>query len=198
MEWQCRSWPWFVWTSGDHVVEQHVHNIDIMNWAMGTHPVSALAMGGRQVRDLGVIWDHFAIEFEYPGGVRVSSMARQINGCSNNVSERIVGAEGTAMGDGKIWGKQSYQYTGENVNPYVQEHKNLLAAIRGGKRINECKQLAESTMAAILGRMSAYTGQALRWDWAMNNSKLDLSPEKYDWIDLPENSVAMPGKTPII
>lgn len=200
MEWQCRSWPWFVWTSGDHMVEQHVHNLDIVNWAMGTHPVSAMGMGGRQVRTQGNIWDHFAIEYEYPGGVRVLSMCRQINGCTDNVSEHLVGTKGTCLtdgGSGRIYGLNAYSYEGPNPNPYVEEHKDLIASVRAGKPLNEGKRVAESTMTAILGRMSAYTGRAMKWDWAMQASKLNLAPERYDLsYDMPMASLAMPGQTP--
>jgi predicted dehydrogenase len=203
MEWQCRSWPWFVWTSGDHYVEQHVHNLDIINWALGSHPVSALGMGGRQVRTQGNIWDHFSVEYEYPNGVRVLSMARQINGCTDNVSERVVGTKGSAYtdggGNGRIDGENAYNYSGPNPNPYVEEHKDLIASIRAGKPLNEGKRVAESTMTAILGRMSAYTGRGMKWDWAMQASKLDLSPEKYDLsADIPMRPVAIPGQTPLV
>ncbi len=202
MEWQCRSWPWFVWTSGDHMVEQHVHNLDIVNWAMGGHPVSAMGMGGRQVRTQGNIWDHFAVEYEYAPGVRVLSMCRQINGCTDNVSEHLVGTKGTCYtdgGGGRIYGVNAYSYEGPNPNPYVEEHKNLIASVRAGKPLNEGKQVAESTMTAILGRMSAYTGRAMKWDWAMKASKLDLTPERYDLAyDMPMRPVAMPGKTQIV
>jgi predicted dehydrogenase len=201
MEWQCRNWPWFTWLSGDHIVEQHVHNIDIVNWAIGSHPVQAMGMGGRQVRTLGNIYDHFAVEFEYPNGVRVSSMCRQITGCADRVSERIVGTKGTTYTDssvGYIEGAKAYKYEGPNPNPYVQEHADLIKSIREGKPLNEGRNVAEGTMGAIMGRMSAYTGRALKWDWAMNASKLDLTPPKYEFGDLPVPPVAVPGKTQLI
>jgi predicted dehydrogenase len=201
MEWQCRNWPWFTWLSGDHIVEQHVHNMDVVNWAIGEHPVQCMGMGGRQVRTLGNIYDHFAVEFEYPNGVRVASMCRQITGCTDRVSEKIVGTKGAAYTDGTqgyIEGPKAYKYDGPNPNPYVQEHVDLIASIRSGKPLNEGRNVAESTMCAIMGRMSAYTGRALRWDWAMKASKLDLAPAKYEWGDLPVEPVAMPGKTPLV
>jgi len=201
MEWQCRSWPWFTWLSGDHIVEQHVHNIDIMNWAIGSHPVQAMGMGGRQVRKLGNIFDHFAVEFEYPDGVRVSSMCRQTEGCTGNVSERVVGTKGRSYTDSSIGfleGANAYKYDGPNPNPYVTEHADLIASVRQGKPLNEGKRVAESTMCAIMGRMSAYTGRALKWDWAMKASKLDLTPPKYEFSDLPVEPVAIPGKTRLI
>ncbi len=199
MEWQCRSWPWFTWTSGDHIVEQHVHNLDVINWALRGHPVQCFGMGGRAVRDLGNIYDHFAVEYEYPNGVRVSSMCRQINGCTDRIGERVVGTKGLADIDrGIIIGEKPFQYDGPDPDHYVQEMADLVRSIRDGSAINEAKAVAESTLNAIMGRMSAYTGRALRWDWAMNASKLDLTPSKYDWIDLPVEPVAVPGETQLI
>ena len=93
MEWQCRSWPWFTWTSGDHIVEQHVHNLDVINWALDAHPEQCMGMGGREVRNLGNIYDHFAVEYEYARGVRVASQCRQINGTTSRIAERIVGTK---------------------------------------------------------------------------------------------------------
>jgi len=199
MEWQCRNWPWFTWLSGDHIVEQHVHNLDIMNWALQAHPVQVMGMGGREVRDLGNIYDHFAVEYEYPNGVRVLGMCQQINGCHTRVGERVVGTKGVAHGHGVIEGRRAYKYEGKSPNAYVQEQADLIASIRKGRPLNEGKRVAESTMAAIMGRMSAYTGRALKWDWAMNASKLDLSPPRYDfWVDFPARPVAVPGKTQLI
>jgi len=201
MTWQCRSWPWFVWTSGDHIVEQHVHNLDVANWALGDHPVSCMGMGGRQVRTQGNIYDHFAAEYEYPSGVRVTSMCRQINNCTERVSETIVGTKGFSYTDsstGYIEGENAYKYDGPNPNPYVQEHVDMIAGIRSGKVLNEGKRVAESTMNAILGRMSAYSGRAIKWDWAMKASKLNLAPKKYEFGDLPARPLAVPGKTQLI
>jgi predicted dehydrogenase len=199
MEWQCRSWPWFTWTSGDHIVEQHVHNLDVLNWALQAHPVQCVGMGGRAVRDLGNIYDHFAVEYEYPDGVRVSSMCRQINGNTDRIAERVVGTKGVADVDqGVISGERPYEYEGPDPDHYVMEMADLIQSIRAGSPINEGRQVAESTMNAIMGRMSAYTGRALSWDWAMKGSKLDLRPEKYEWVDLPVRPVAVPGKTQLI
>jgi len=199
MEWQCRSWPWFTWTSGDHIVEQHVHNLDVLNWAIQAHPVQCMGMGGRAVRDLGNIYDHFAVEYEYPNGVRVSSMCRQITGSTDRIAERVVGTKGVADVDlGIITGERPFKYEGSDPDHYIQEMADLIRSIRDGSPINEGKQVAESTMNAIMGRMSAYTGRALKWDWAMNASKLDLSPGKYEFGDLPVRPVAVPGKTRLI
>jgi predicted dehydrogenase len=201
MEWQCRNWLYFTWLSGDHIVEQHVHNIDVVNWAMGALPKTAMGMGGRQARtrpEFGNIFDHFAVEFEYPNGVRVSSMCRQTKGAAERVEERIVGTKGVAWSQGRITGEKPWEFTAEEPSPYVQEHIDLIASIRAGKPLNEGRQIAESTLAAIMGRMSAYTGRALSWDWAMNTSKLDLSPAKYEFGPNPVDPVAIPGTTPLI
>jgi len=199
MEWQCRSWPWFTWTSGDHIVEQHVHNLDVINWALEGHPEQCMGMGGRAVRNLGNIYDHFAVEYEYADGVRVASYCRQINGSTDRIAERVVGTKGVADVDrGVILGEKPFQYEGPDPDHYVQEMADLIQSVREGKPINEGRNVAESTMNAVMGRMSAYTGRALKWDWAMNASKQDLTPPKYDWIDLPVEPVAVPGKTQLI
>jgi myo-inositol 2-dehydrogenase / D-chiro-inositol 1-dehydrogenase len=201
MEWQCRNWLYFSWTSGDHIVEQHVHNIDVMNWAFGATPVKVMGMGGRQVRtapEYGNIFDHFAVEFEYPNGARVMSMCRQTPGCADRVEEKIVGTKGHAFGYGEIAGPSAWKFEGDELNPYVVEHTDLIASIRDGKPLNEGKRIAESTLCAIMGRMSAYTGRALSWDWAMNASKLDLTPAKFEFGPNPVDPVAVPGTTPLV
>ncbi len=205
MEWQCRNWLYYTWLSGDHIVEQHVHNLDVVNWAFNAHPVKAMGMGGREVRtapEYGNIFDHFAIEYEYPNGGRVLSMCRQIDGCTDRVSENIVGTKGTVYTDGsngEIKGPNPFKYADEDPpNPYEVEHADLIAGIRSGKPLNEGKRVAESTMTAILGRMSAYTGREIKWDWAMNASKLDLSPPSYEFGDLTVRPVAVPGQTELI
>jgi myo-inositol 2-dehydrogenase / D-chiro-inositol 1-dehydrogenase len=201
MEWQCKNWPWILWTSGDCIVEQHLHNIDVMNWALGGHPVKAFGMGGRAVRKNGNIYDHFSVEFEYGNGARVQSMCRQMSSCSERISENVMGTKGTCYtdgGSGSIKGANAYTYEGPDPNPYVEEHRDLIQSIRDDKPLNEAKRLAESTLTAIMGRMSAYTGREISWDWVEKASKLDLSPAKYEFGDLPLESVAAPGKTPLI
>ena len=204
MEWQIRNWLFITWLSGDHIVEQHVHNLDVINWAIGSHPVKCMGMGGRQARtapQYGNIFDHFAIEYEYANGARIMSMCRQTPGASNNVSERVIGTSGLSYTDGangRIEGAKAFKYEKESPNPYVQEHADLIASIREGKPLNEGQQVAESTMTAIMGRMSAYTGRAISWDWAMNSSKLDLRPPKYELGDLPLRPVAVPGETDLV
>ena len=204
IEWQCRNWLYFTWTSGDHIVEQHVHNIDVANWAMGVMPKNVMGMGGRQVRvapQYGNIFDHFFVEFEYPNGVRVTSSCRQIKGCNDRVEERIVGTKGVAWSTSsatRITGATPWTFEGEETNPYVQEHIDMIASIRKGAPLNEGRQIAESTLCAIMGRMSAYTGRALSWEWAMNTSKLDLSPKAYVLGPNPVDAVAVPGTTPLV
>jgi len=204
MEWQVRNWLFTGWASGDHIVEQHVHNLDVMNWAFGGHPVKCSGMGGRAARTdpmYGNIYDHFAVEYEYPNGARVLSMCRQTAGAAENVSERVVGATGfsyTDSADGYIRGKKAYENPQASPNPYVQEHVDLVASIKAGKPLNEGRQVAESTLTAIMGRMSAYTGRALSWEWVMNASQLDLTPPHMDWKELPPLEVPVPGKTPLV
>ncbi len=204
MEWQVRNWLFTVWCSGDHIVEQHVHNLDVINWAFGTHPVKCAGMGGRAARTdpmFGNVYDHFAVEYEYPNGARVLSMCRQTAGAAENVSERVVGTKGIAYtdsADGYIRGPRPYKPEKESPNPYVQEHIDLINSIKSGKPLNEGRQVAESTLTAIMGRMSAYTGRALSWDWVMNASRLDLTPPHFEFRELPPLEVAVPGKTPLI
>ncbi|HUT45051.1 MAG TPA: Gfo/Idh/MocA family oxidoreductase [Sedimentisphaerales bacterium] len=204
MEWHLRRWLFLTWLSGDFIVEMHVHNLDVMNWALDAHPVQCVAMGGRQVRtgpEYGNCYDHFAIEYEYPNGVRIEYMGSQIDGCTNRNDQRIVGTKGRAYTDfGRvvIEGPGKVEYAWDNIDPCIKQHADQIAAIREGKRLNEGKRIAESSLTSIMGRMSAYTGRALKWDWAMNASKLDLSPAKYEFGDLPMRPVAIPGKTQLI
>ncbi len=204
MEWQCRNWLYFTWLSGDHIVEQHIHNLDVMNWAMGGPPAKALGMGGREVRTdpkYGNVFDHFCVEYVYPNGARVLSMCRQMERTSERVGERLIGTKGVADPSGSIEGRRPFKYEapeGAWVNPYVQEHVDLLASIRAGRPLNEGRRVAESTLTAIMGRMSAYTGRELSWDWLMNASTLDLRPAAYAFGELPVEPVAIPGITSLV
>ncbi len=201
MEWQIRNWLYFTWASGDHICEQHIHNIDVMNWAFGGPPVRALGMGGRQVRTdpaCGHIFDHFAIEYEYPNGAIVQSMCRQIGGTKGRVGERLVGTRGKADPGRWIKGPEVFRFRGKRPDPYVQEHADLIASIRAGEPLNEGRRVAESTLTAIMGRMSAYTGKEITWEFALESSQLDLSPSRYEFGPLPTPKVAMPGKTPLV
>ena len=191
MEWQIRNWNYFTWLSGDHYVEQHVHNLDIMNWVLGAHPVRAVSgIGGRQVRTAqvnGHVYDHFAVEFEYPGGLRMFSQARQINGCQNKVEEAVVGTKGTSNCSDEIITKRrrsAGDSAAQKVNPYRQEHEDLIASVRAGQPINEAQAIAESTMTGILGREAAYSGKEITWDEAMK-STTRLGPEKLEFGHYP-------------
>lgn len=198
MEWQLRNWNYFTWLSGDHIVEQHVHNLDIMNWVLGAHPVRAVSgLGGRQVRigeRHGHIFDHFSVEFEYPGGVRMFSQSRQINGCDNKVEEAVVGMLGTSNCKTSIKLKQGdgWRFRGHDPNPYRQEHEDLIASIRTGNPLNEAQAVAESTMTGIIGREAVYSGKPVDWDEAMKSTKR-LGPEEYEFGSYPIPEVAMPG-----
>ena len=199
LEWQLRNWNYFTWLSGDHYVEQHVHNLDIMNWVLGAHPIKAVSgIGGRQVRTEpkhGHIFDHFAVEYEYPGGVSMFSQARQINGCQNRVGEEIVGTEGKSNCrdritplDGKSW-----RHREKEASPYRLEHEHLIASIGRGEPINEAQSIAESTLTGIMGREAAYSGREVTWDEIFNSTKR-LGPDSYELGDYPTPPVAMPGQ----
>lgn len=199
VEWQIRNWLYFTWSSGDHIVEQHIHNIDVANWAMNAHPIRAVGVGGRQWRtgaEYGHIFDHFAVNFEYPNGAQVLSMCRQIDGSANHVGERFVGTRGTTDASSRISGATTYAYTGEKKNPYVEEHVDLLASIRAGQPLNEGQQVAESTLSAIMGREAAYTGQVITWDELLNAPQ-DLTPGFSGFGPLAVPPVPMPGTTKV-
>ncbi|UCF39490.1 MAG: Gfo/Idh/MocA family oxidoreductase [Acidobacteriota bacterium] len=198
MEWQLRNWNYFTWLSGDHIVEQHVHNLDVMNWVLGTHPIRAISgLGGRQVRTgerHGHIFDHFAVEYEYPGGVSMFSQCRQINGCQNIVAEEVVGSKGTTNCRDRILPREGerWRYRQRDGSPYQLEHEDLIESIRQGKPLNEAQAVAESTMTGIIGREAVYSGQAVEWDKAMQ-SEARLGPDKYDLGAYPIPEIAMPG-----
>lgn len=203
MEWQCRNWLYFCWLSGDHICEQHVHNLDAVNWVMGGPPVKCVGMGGRQVRTdvkYGNIFDHFAIDYEYASGAHLMSMCRQIDGCQSKVAEFVQGTRGRSTswhGYSKIEGETDWEMKGTS-NPYVTEHEALIASIRGERsRVNEAVRVAESTLTAIMGRMSAYTGKEVTFEQAMA-STLDLSPAVYAMTDLETDPVPTPGRTPLV
>ncbi|MDX2065014.1 MAG: Gfo/Idh/MocA family oxidoreductase [Fimbriimonadaceae bacterium] len=197
MEWQLRNWLYFTWLSGDHIVEQHIHNLDVCNWAMQAHPVKAVSLGGRQVRTdaaYGHIFDHFATEYEYANGVKMLSMCRQIDGTASRVSEHIVGSKAKSNAQTAIWGGTKWRFEGDRPNPYMLEHRNLIRSIREGKPINEGKQVAESTLTAIMGRMSAYTGAEVTWEQAMKSEEA-LVPGTLAFGNIETPPVAIPGKT---
>tara|TARA_B100001750_G_scaffold246304_1_gene268184 strand:- start:486 stop:1820 length:1335 start_codon:yes stop_codon:yes gene_type:complete len=180
LEYQMRNWYYFNWLCGDHIVEQHIHNIDVANWFIGSVPVSAQGMGGREVRkgkDHGQIFDHHFVEFTYPNGEVVSSQCRHQKGCMNRVEETFQTTRGNFTlnggGEGIIKnnrGRTLYEHNSTNdLNPYQQEHNDLFGAIKVGKYLyDDTKRGVEATMTAILGRMATYTGQVVSWDDALS------------------------------
>ena len=211
MEYQMRNWYYFNWLCGDHITEQHIHNIDVINWFKGSYPVKAQGMGGRHVRkgkDHGEIFDHHFVEFEYADGSILNSQCRHQPKTMSRVDELIVGTKGRIQCDAaKIVdakGKIIYSYNKEmENNPYQTEHDELFAAIaKGDYKFSDAENGAYSTMTSILGRMATYSGQVLEWDKALN-SGLDLQPKVYDWNAAPPivpnedgfYPVAIPGIT---
>ncbi len=211
-EWQCWNWYHWDWICGDQIVEQHVHNLDVMNWAFGGPPVKFMGMGGRQTRDKelsgiaaekrGNIWDHFAVELEYPNGARVMSMCRHTPKSTPRVAERVVGSRGVAdmtqSGVATIKGAKPFSYAGPTPDPYVVEHTDLIASIRANAPLNEGEQVAYSTLTAIGGRMSAYTGREVSWKWLLEGSKLDIFPKECKPGPGVFPKVAMPGEVELI
>jgi predicted dehydrogenase len=204
IDYAIRRWLFWTWLSGDFIVEMHVHNLDIMNWIMGAHPVSCMAMGGRQARtepEFGNIYDHFSAEYVYPDDVRIEYMGAQIDKFTYRNNQRVQGTMGSAYLDfanSKITGQHSWEYDGTHPNPAVQEYADMIESIREGKAINEAQQVAEGTLTAIMGRMSAYTGRELKWEWARQASTLDLTPQDSPAGPAPDTSVAIPGVTELI
>ncbi len=202
---QIRNWLYHSWLSGDHIVEQHVHQLDVMCWAFGGHPLRVNGVGGRQARidpKFGHIFDHFGLEYvwggpkEY-GDIFALSMCRQQDGTASKVEEAISGSEGIASlrpGAAVFSGKKPWKFEGDDPNPYVEEHKDLQAAIRSGTHVNEMVQVAESTMCAIMGRMAAYTGQEVTWEQAMKSEEV-LMPPTIEFGPRPVAPVAIPGRT---
>ena len=209
MEYQMRNWYYFVWICGDHIVEQHIHNLDVINWVKKGHPVRAHGMGGVEVRkgpDYGEIFDHHAVEFEYADGSRCFSQCRHINGCWSDVSEHAVGTKGAVDISGHtIRGENAWRFKGGGKNPYQQEHDDLFEAIRNNRPYSEVEFGAHSTMTAIFGRMATYSGKVIEWDDAIN-SKLSVMPQHFAWDAETPNKPrpdgwydhAVPGKTRVI
>lgn len=197
LEYQIYNWYNFCWICGDNIVEQHVHNLDVINWAIQAHPVAAYGSGGRawkpKEEKYGNIWDHFTIDFEYPNGVHVLSMSRHWNNSDGRVAELVTGTKRDVQN-----GQSNCHDMGSGgQNPYVQEHADLQASIRGeGPKLNEAMQVAVSTFTAILGRMSAYSGKRLTWDEALNMD-YNLLPENLEFgVEVPVNPIPVPG-TPL-
>jgi predicted dehydrogenase len=210
MEYQMRNWYYFNWLCGDHIVEQHIHNIDVMNWFKGAYPVKAMGMGGRQVRtgkEFGEIFDHHYVEYHYADGTIMNSQCRHIKGTYSRVDETIVGTKGTVhcgAGQIKAGGKTLYAYDMKKENnPYQTEHDELFAAIAKGEyKFDDTENGAKTTLTAIIGRLATYSGQVIDWDTALN-SELSIQPAKYAFDAnppvLPDANgfypIAVPGQT---
>ncbi|HKJ66881.1 MAG TPA: Gfo/Idh/MocA family oxidoreductase, partial [bacterium] len=211
MEYMIRDWVNWTWLSGDHIVEQHVHNLDVFLWFTGMTPQSAVAFGSRQRRVTGDQYDNFSVDFVYENGMHLHSMCRQIDGCARNVAEYIRGTKGYAEMDNgglqEIYDTNSnlvweYDYPEQedsesrwNVkNPYVQEHVDLVTNIRNNTPIVEAEATAQATMMAIMGRLSAYTGTEVTWD-EMMSSDLELGPAQLQLgpVSGVNREVAVPG-----
>ncbi len=206
MEFMVRDWVNWKWLSGDHIVEQHVHNLDVMTWFLNKKPVKAVGFGAKQRRLSGDQYDMFSIDFEYEGGIHVHSMCRQIDGCVNNVSEHIQGTKGSwssnKMEITDLQGNVLWKYDGEKekadykqTNPYVLEHVDFINHIRANTAINQAEETAISCLTAIMGRESAYSGAAVTWD-EISNSSLNCLPEKLEIgkVDMSGYVIPVPGK----
>jgi predicted dehydrogenase len=210
MEYQMRNWYYFNWLCGDHINEQHIHNIDVGNWVKQAYPVMAQGMGGRRMRtgkEHGEIFDHHYVEFTYEDGTKMISQCRHWKGTPNKVTEAFQGTRGSAPAPGQILDSHGHSLLDYNdrkdPNPYQVEHDVLFAAVaKGDYKFADAENAAKSTMTAILGRMATYSGQDVSWDDALA-SELDLSPAKYAWDAEPPilpnadgyYPVAVPGET---
>ena len=201
LEYQIRNWLYYTWLSGDLIVEQNIHRIDIQNWVMKGPPVAAYGMGGRQVRTdeaYGYIYDHFAVEFEYANGVKVSNQCRQIDGTDPKVSEIYFGTKGQADPAAGIKGDKSRKKPDPLSVAYRQEHVDLVNAITSGTPTNDTEEICDSTLTGIMGRMSAYTGKTVTWEQA-TKSTLDLWPkQELAFGPFPTPAVPMPGKEQLV
>ena len=190
MAWMIRDWVNWAWLSGDHVVEQHVHNLDVINWVIGEHVESVVALGGRQRRVTGDQFDFFSADLTFPGQVHVHSMCRQITGCENNVSERVIGTKGVS----NCMELEGFKPE-RGRDPYEQEHVDLIASIRNEKPLNEAKNVAISNMTAIMIRDSAYTGKKVTWDEAIASEER-IGPSHCHWGEFAE-LLARAGNPPV-
>ncbi len=203
-EYVLRNWTYYTWLAGDHIVEQAVHSIDMMAWAMGGKlPVSVVGTGGRQVRTdalFGNIFDHFSVVYDYDNGVKGFHHSRQQANCENSYLVQTLGTKGSAMVNcarnvHEITGANPWKYEGQQNDMYQTEHNELFASIRSGKLINDGEFMAHSTLTAIMGRMAAYTGKRITWDEALNSTE-KLGPDTYSFdMKPPVVEVAKPGIT---
>ncbi len=208
VEYQLENWMHFIWLCGDQIVEQAVHNLDTVNWLMGANPVSAFASGGRFTRPAdSEMWDSTSVEYEYPGSRIVSFACRQIPGAASENSTTVYGTKGIchigAMSSGSRivdrGGGTTWEMAGSIADAYKQEHKDLIDSIRPDRPRVELRQTADSSMVAVLGRVAAYTGKRVTWDFMTTQSQLDLFPKDLSWTgSLPAPAHAIPGRTKLI
>ena len=206
MEWQIRNWYFYTWIGGDFITEMHIHNLDLMNWAFNSHPVSCTGIGGRQARvgektgKWGNIYDHFAVEYLYPNDVRIQYIGTQIDNAAGRNDQKFAGTRGSAHVDfsrATIINNSKQELKAEG-NPSIEQHALQIEAIRKGLKLNDGKQVAESTLTTIMGQMSCYTGKTVTWDWILNESQTNLTPDKFEFGSHPFPEVAVPGVTPLI
>ncbi len=205
MEYQLRNWLYYTWLSGDHIVEQAVHSVDMMSWAFGDkEPISAIGTGGRQVRTdpaFGHIFDHFSITYEYADGAKGFHVSRQQANTDTSYLVESLGSKGRCMVDCSkrvheiYYGTNKWKYDGPTSNMYQNEHNELFESIRKGKGHNDGEWMSRSTLLAIMGRMAAYTGKRITWEQALNSTE-KLGPDTYSWdTPTPVAEVAKPGFT---
>ncbi len=204
LEWQMRNWYNFVWLSGDGLAEQACHSVDKIMWAMNdTPPARCVGNGGRMIpNNEGNIFDHIDVFYEWENGARATMAQRQISNCYSDNSDYLQGTKGSGVIKGWaapiIKGESTWRYSGAKKDMYQVEHDELFASIRAGKPINDGVWMAHSSLAAIMGRMAAYTGKEVTWDAALNSQE-KLVPDNLAWdMKLPIAPMAMPGKTPLV
>jgi predicted dehydrogenase len=199
-----RNWLNFNELSGDHIVEQHVHNLDVAVWFLGRLPVTAVGFGGRARRETGNMFDFFSVDYDFGDDVHIHSQCRQLSGAYGRVGEMFIGTEGVCYGGGKLTGKKVEvpEFKMDSDNGMIQEHVDMIRSVMTGKPLNDAKSIAESTAVGIMGRISAYTGGIVRWSDLMTNESSPLynlacSPSAADFekgeIKLPEEVPPVPG-----
>ncbi|MEZ6013523.1 MAG: Gfo/Idh/MocA family oxidoreductase [Planctomycetota bacterium] len=211
MEYQMRNWYYFNWLCGDHITEQHIHNLDVGNWVMQGYPAECQGMGGREVRkgiDHGEIYDHHALEYTYADGTKMQSHCRHQGGTWSSVSEHIHGTLGSGnIGAGRLnlYSGEDWRWRGEGSDPYQVEHNVLFAAIRAGVAHEEAENGAKSTLTSIMGRLATYSGKPVKWEEALNSS-IELRPSEYSFTGTPPSvpdehgayPIAVPGQTQVV
>ncbi len=196
-----RNWLNFTELSGDHIVEQHIHNVDVAIWFLGRTPVSALGFGGRARRETGNMFDFFSVDYDFGDGVRIHSQCRQITGTTGRVGEFFTGASGSCFGSGKMFGQKQVDIPAiklDTDDSMVQEHVDLIRGAYNGKPVNDARQIAETNLAVIMGRISAYTGEMVKFDDLLKhekspyyNLKASVGP-----LDFEKGTVKLPAEVP--